>query len=117
MAIQKALEELKGRRAEVEALKAAVGARDERIKGLVDIIADQDRIIALWKEAAGARGEANAADAKIEASYEASVKQYEAELARVRQERDSARRSRWLWALGGAVVGVLAVFASHGGGN
>lgn len=112
MAIQKALVELAQRRKEVEALKAANAARDERIKGLLEIIADQERIIVLWKQAAEARANANAVDDQIKASYEASVKAYDAELARVRGERDAARKQRWTFAsvalIFGAVLGVLA---------
>lgn len=112
VAIQKALVELAQRRKEVEALKAANAARDERIKGLLEIIADQERIIVLWKQAAEARANANAVDDQIKASYEASVKAYDAELARVRGERDAARKQRWTFAsvalIFGAVLGVLA---------
>lgn len=112
VALQKALEELSGRRREVEALKAAIGARDERIKGLLEIIADQERITALWREAAEARANANATDDKIKASYEQSVKAYEVELARVRADRDAAKRQRWFFSgvalVLGAVLGVLA---------
>lgn len=106
-AIQKALAELGGRRREVEALKSAVGARDDKIRVLEGIIAQQEQIIALWKTAATDRAAANALDAKIEASYKATVTSYELELARVRIERDKARRAKKWWGLAGVVFGVV----------
>jgi chromosome segregation ATPase len=111
-AIEQALAELAARRKEVEALRVAVGARDDRIAVLERIVADQDKLVQLWKQAATERATASAADAKLEASYQESVKRYEAELARVREERDSARRTRWtiggLCLAVGAVVGFVA---------
>lgn len=113
-ALQKALAELDGRRKEVAALRLAIGARDDKIRILEGIIAQQADIIALWKTAARERATANAADAKIEASYKASVTNYELELARVRIDRDrQASRKKW-WGLAGLVAGVvIGVLASQ----
>lgn len=107
--IEAALVELEGRRLEVEALKAAVGARDERIRTLERIVADQDRLVELWKTSALARKDANETDDEIKASYEKSVQAYAAEVARVRDERDSARR--WRNRFGVALVVVLTAGA------
>lgn len=114
VALQKALEELSQRRKEVDALRASLGARDERIKVLEQIVADQDKLVELWKTAATERATANGLDAKIEALYKESVAKYEIELQRVRAERDAARRQRWLWALGGIVIGVALVVGRGG---
>lgn len=111
-AIQKALAELAGRRREVEALKSAVGARDDKIRILEGIIAQQTEIIEQWKTAATERAGANTIDAKLEASYKASVAKYSVELANVRIDRDKqASQKKWWLAAGiviGTVVGVLA---------
>lgn len=105
-AIEAALVELEGRRREVEALKVAVGARDERIRTLERIVADQEKLVALWKESALARKDTNTLDDEIKASYDRSVKAYETELGRVRGERDRAKRQRNVL---GVVVVVLIV--------
>lgn len=112
VAIAKALAELEGRRAEVAALKETLAAKDKHIAALEGLVADQAKLIDLWRTAATERHAANDADARIEASYQESVKRYEAELERVRKERDSARRSRWLYALGGVVLGAALVVAA-----
>jgi hypothetical protein len=112
-ALAVALAELEGRRREVEALRATLRIRDERLDGLTRLLADQERLTALWKEAATARREANDADGRIKESYAESVKKYEDEVARVRAERDSARRQRWIFGFGGAVLGaVIAILAA-----
>lgn len=107
--------ELDGRRREVEALKAAMGARDERIRTLERIIADQERLIELWKSSALARGQANAIDDEIKASYERSVKAYADELVQVRRDRDRARRQRNV--LFGILVALLAVGGAAAAGG
>ena len=112
-AIQKALAELAGRRREVEALKSAVGVRDDKIRILEQIIAQQTEIIEQWKTAATERAGANVFDSKLEASYKASVARYSVELAAVRIDRDKANRARKWWFATGLVLGVVAgVFAA-----
>lgn len=111
-AIEQALAELAARRKEVEALRASVGARDDRIAVLERIVADQDKLVQLWKTAAEARAVANDVDARLEASYQESVKRYQEEIARVREERDSARRSRFTWAAVALVVGAVVGFVA-----
>lgn len=111
--IEAALTELAGRRREVEALKSALGARDERVRSLERIVADQDKLIEQWRTAALARKDANETDDEIKASYEKSVQAYATELARVREERDSARK--WRDRFGIALIVVVtagAVFAA-----
>jgi hypothetical protein len=112
VAIAKALAELEGRRAEVAALKEVVKAKDTHIAALERLIEQQTKIIAEWRTAAEARAVANDVDARLEASYQESVKRYEAELARVREERDSARRSRFTWAAVALVVGAVVGFVA-----
>lgn len=113
-AIQKALVELEGRRREVAALRLAVGVRDDKIRILEGIIVQQTEIIDLWKTAATERANANTLDAKLEASYKASVAKYSVELANVRMDRDrQAGQKKW-WGLGGLVVGVVLTVAILG---
>lgn len=116
-AINKALAELEGRRAEVAALKDLVGAKDRQIASLESLIAAQAKLVEQWRAAAEARHDANDSDAAIKASYEASVKAYEKELAETRADRDRWR-SRFklgvIWgAVGGAVLTVLAIGAAN----
>ena len=94
------------------ALKEVVKAKDTHIAALEKLIEQQSKIIAEWRAAAEARAVANDADARLEASYQESVKRYQEELARVREERDDARKSRWLWAVGGALIGAVLVVAA-----
>lgn len=106
-AVQKALVELEGRRREVAALRLAVGVRDDKIRILESIIAQQTEIIAEWKNAATERATANKLDAKLEESYKASVARYAVELANVRIDRDrQAGQKKW-WGLAGVVLGVV----------
>lgn len=111
-ALQRALAELAGRRQEVAALKLAVSARDDKIRLLESIVAEQERLITEWRTAATERADVNRLDAKIEKSYQDSVARYGVELARVRIERDKARSvKKWYLAAGlvlGVVVGVFA---------
>ncbi len=110
--IARALAELEQRRVQVVAMQETLAAKDRHVAALEALIAEQARLIALWKTAAAERATANDADEKIQALYEESVKRYEAELARVREQRDDARRSRFTWAaialVFGAVVGIVA---------
>lgn len=112
-AIQKALVELEGRRREVAALRLAVGVRDDKIRILESIIAQQTEIIAQWKTAATERATANTLDARLEASYKASVAKYSVELANVRIDRDKqASRKKWYF-VAGLAVGILGgIFAA-----
>lgn len=106
-AVQKALVELEGRRREVAALRLAVGVRDDKIRILEGIIAQQTEIIELWKTAANERAGANSIDAKLEKSYQASVARYAVELANTRIDRDKqASRKKWYFVVG-VVLGVL----------
>ena len=112
-AIRKALAELEGRRAEVAALKETIGAKDKQIKALGELLDQQTQIIAQWKTAATERASANTLDAKLEASYKASVAKYSVELANVRIDRDKqASRKKWYF-LAGLAVGILgSVYAA-----
>lgn len=107
-AIQKALAELKGRREEVAALRLAVGARDEKIRILESIVAQQEQLITEWRTAATERADVNRLDAKIEASYRDSVARYAVELAAVRKDRDRQASAKKWWLAAGVVLGVLA---------
>lgn len=114
--IRQALDELALRRREVEALKSSISARDERIKILESILADQEKLVALWRDAAQNRKDANATDAKIEASYKESVERYAQEVNRLREDLAKAKRSRSRWraiavTLGGIVVTAIALGA------
>jgi len=112
-AIRRALEELAGRRAEVAALKETIGAKDEQIKALNNLLGQQAQIISLWKQAATERAGANAIDARIEESYKASVSRYAVELANVRIDRDKQASRKKFYFAAGLIVGVLAgVFAA-----
>ncbi|MCC6793013.1 MAG: hypothetical protein IT336_15095 [Thermomicrobiales bacterium] len=106
-ALQKALAELEGRRQEVAALRLAVGVRDDKIRILEGIVAQQTELVERWKTAALERADVNALDAKIEASYRDSVARYSVELARVRQDRDKQASLKKFWAIGGFVLGVV----------
>lgn len=113
VAIAKALAELEGRRAQVAALKEALAAKDRHVATLEALIAGQAQLIELWKTAATERRDANAIDSRLQQSYEESVTRYKEEIERVRGERDSARRQRWLYGFGGAVLGaVVAILAA-----
>lgn len=114
-AVAAALAELEGRRKEVEALKAALGAKNEQVQALEAIVAQQEKIIAEWKASAEARREANESDAKIKASYEASVKAYEAQLAEMRHDRDKwrSRFTKLATGVGIVVLTVLGVAAAN----
>jgi len=106
-AIRRALEELAGRRAEVAALKETIGAKDEQIKALNNLLVQQAQIVEQWRTAATERAGANTIDAKLEASYKASVSRYAVELANVRIDRDrQAGQKKW-WGLAGVVLGVV----------
>lgn len=113
-AIARALVELDGCRATVAALKETLGAKDAHVKALEAALAGSEAALARWREAAESRSEANAADRGLQKSYESSIAAYQLEIARLRQERDSARRSRFLWALGGAVIAVALVLGANG---
>lgn len=100
MAIAKALAELEGRRLQVQALTEALKAKSEEADALRGALDATEKALAKWKEAAEARAEANTTDAKLEASYEASLKLLTDEIERVRAERDTARKRN-------VIIGVL----------
>lgn len=52
---------------------------------------------------------------RITEALEDQVRTLTEDNTRVRGERDSARRQRWLWGLGGAIAGALLVVAAGGG--
>lgn len=112
-ALRKALEEVEQRRLEVAALKEAGKAKDEHVKSLEAIIANQAQLVDLWRTAATERAGANALDAKIEQLYKESVSRYAVELAAVRIDRDKQASQKKWWLAAGIVIGAVAgVFAA-----
>lgn len=101
---------------EVEKLRNQVAGKDEIIrlkdeeiaarKAIDDI--NRQRIQALL-DAVKERTTANALDDRRVALFEQSLTEFKAELLRVRNERDSARRRNKFFAVGGFILGALAI--------
>lgn len=108
-AIQKALAELAGRRRQVAELEALGKLKDERIAQFEELIRSLEVQVATWKQAAMERATANVLDVKLEASFKDSLKAFDAELERVRKDRDKQAAQKKWYAVGGALMGALVV--------
>lgn len=117
--VRAALAELAGRRAEVAALKDVAKAKDAEIATLKSILDSQERLIGKWREAAEARAGANALEDEIRRQYDELTRRYDAEISRLREQRDSAIRAGRRNAVIGFVLGVgvtLAIVFGRNGG-
>jgi hypothetical protein len=105
--MEKALAERDKLRVQVDAQKAVIIAKDEQILALQGVLKVQEQIASDWKAAALNRKSAITAD-------EALFKRYDDEVARLRLERDSARRNNLLYGAVGTVFGIaVGVVASR----
>ena len=104
-AAEKAILERDKYRAQSEAKDQIIASKDEQLAALRALLEIQKTISKDWQEAATARKDALKIDDKMFVLYEKRVLDLQA-------ERDSARRSRNTWTIGGFVVGAaLALFA------
>lgn len=89
-----------------EAQAEALTAKDQQIAALRALLQIQESISTSWKNAATERKDAIQTDDKL-------IKFYDQRIIQLQDERDSARRSRSTWAVGGLVLGAaLALFAT-----
>lgn len=106
--------ELKLRRGEVAALEQKAAAQGAVIDLLKEQVTAALKLAETWQQAATARKEANMLDARIEASYQKSLDEAKAEIARLHGEIDSLKRGRKFWLLGGIIGGAAAVAGRDG---
>lgn len=84
-----------------------LATKDEAIRTL-QAITEIERLRAdRWMQASQERATANTLDERTIKSFESSILDYRQNLDRVTRERDSARRSRWVWSAVAFGVGVL----------
>ena len=109
---ERAAQEVKASRDLIASLEKRLATAEEQRAAMAERIALSDEAKATLQEALAAKGEQVAALRDAIAAREEQVKVLEKDLERVRAERDSARRSRWLFGLGGLAVGVALAVAA-----
>lgn len=93
-------ERVKGLQAdELDALRA-------KITTLEALVAIERQRAEAWRTAAQERATANTLDEKRVALFQESIDLFKTEVIKLRQERDSAKRSRNTWTIIGAAIGI-----------
>ena len=104
-ALEKAVLEAEGLRKVNSLQRYQLDALEAKIRALEGLVAIERQRAEAYRAAAAERATANALDDKRVALFEESLKQFQSELSRVRDERDRARgRNKW-YAVGGFVIG------------
>lgn len=103
--LEVALAELESARKVNSLQREQLDALAGKIRALEDLVKIERERAEAYRTAAAERATANQLDERRVTLFEQSLAEFKAEVARLRDERDAARRSRNRW----AVVGVGAV--------